>query len=191
MVVNQSAGEVRARRLHADPRLAVRADFAAQKPELVAALVRAVARAEKLIHTDQSAPPSTPSASALPRLDRKHVEALVDVYEPAVPATPEVSAEALHAALALFPANKVPPKLDGIDLRSTCCRASRTTPLIAAHVALIGMSVPMGQTAAEKVPLNSPICTPVSKVMSKVPSTVLLLVSTAAVVVKLPDVAWL
>ena len=96
--------------------VAVRADFAARQPKQVAALVRAIARAEKLIHADKKAAVDA-ICKALPSVDRKHVAALVDVYEPAVPATPEVSAEALHAALALFPANKVPPQLDGIDLK--------------------------------------------------------------------------
>jgi ABC-type nitrate/sulfonate/bicarbonate transport system substrate-binding protein len=116
MVVNQSAGElprVAFRQIHA---LAVRDDFARKQPKLVRALCRALARAERLIHTDKRAAADA-VLRALPDLDRKHVEAIVDVYEPAVPATPEVSAEALRPALALFPANKVPPKLDGIDLR--------------------------------------------------------------------------
>jgi len=116
IVVNQSAGEVGRvafKQIHV---VAVRADFAARQPKQVAALVRAVARAEKLIHADKKAAVDA-ICKALPSVDRKHVAALVDVYEPAVPATPEVSAEALHAALALFPANKVAPKLDGIDLK--------------------------------------------------------------------------
>ena len=57
--------------------------------------------------------------------------------------------------------------------------------------ALSGMSVAFGQTAAENVPLNSPICTAVSNVMSKLPSTVFAVVSTGAVMVKLPVDAWL
>ena len=116
IVVNQSAGEVGRvafKQIHV---VAVRADFAARQPKQVAAMVRAVARAEKLIHADKKAAVDA-ICKALPSVDRKHVAALVDVYEPAVPATPEVSAEALHAALALFPANKVAPKLDGIDLK--------------------------------------------------------------------------
>jgi NitT/TauT family transport system substrate-binding protein len=116
IVVNQSAGEVGRvafRQIHV---LAVRADFAAKQPKLVRALVRAIARAEKLIHADKRAAADA-IMRALPSLDRRHVDALVEVYEPAVPATPEVSADALAPALALYPANKVPPKLDGIDLR--------------------------------------------------------------------------
>jgi ABC-type nitrate/sulfonate/bicarbonate transport system substrate-binding protein len=116
IVINQSAGEVGRvafKQIHA---LAVRADFAAKQPKLVRALVRAIARAEKLIHADRGAAVDA-VMKAQPALDRKHVAALVDVYEPAVPATPEVSAEALRSALALYPANKVPPKLDGIDVK--------------------------------------------------------------------------
>jgi len=116
IVVNQSAGEVGRvafKQIHV---LAVRAELAAKQPKLVAALVRAVARAEQLIHADRKAAVDA-ILKALPSADRKHVETLVGVYEPAVPATPEVSVEGLRAALALYPAHKVPPKLDGIDLR--------------------------------------------------------------------------
>lgn len=53
------------------------------------------------------------------------------------------------------------------------------------------MSFAFGQTAAENVPLSSPVCTPASNVMSKLPPTVLLVVSTAPAIVKLPVEAWL
>ncbi len=115
IVVNQSAGElprVAFRQIHV---VAVRAEVAAKQPQLVRALCRAVARAERLIHADKRAAVDA-ILRALPELDRKHVTALVDVYEPAVPATPEPSAAALGPALALYPANKVPPKLDGVDV---------------------------------------------------------------------------
>jgi ABC-type nitrate/sulfonate/bicarbonate transport system substrate-binding protein len=115
IVVDQSAGELpRAafKQIHA---VAVRDDFAKKQPKLVAAICRAIARAEKLIHTDKAAAVEA-VLRAVPEVDRKHVAALVDVYQPAVPATPEVSADGVRAALPLFPANKVPPKLDGIRL---------------------------------------------------------------------------
>jgi ABC-type nitrate/sulfonate/bicarbonate transport system substrate-binding protein len=117
MVVNQSAGElpqVAFRQIHA---LVVSADFAQQKPELVRKLVRAIARAETLIHRDRKATVEA-VMKALPAQSRRHLETLVPIYEPAVPATPEVSADALAPALALYPATKLPPKLDGIDLRT-------------------------------------------------------------------------
>jgi ABC-type nitrate/sulfonate/bicarbonate transport system substrate-binding protein len=116
VVVNQSAGElprVAFRQIHA---LVVSADFAAKKPALVGALCRAIARAERLIHSDRHAAVEA-VLRALPQQSRRHLEALLPIYEPAVPATPEVSAEALLPALALYPATKLPPRLDGIDLR--------------------------------------------------------------------------
>jgi ABC-type nitrate/sulfonate/bicarbonate transport system substrate-binding protein len=115
MVVNQSAGElprVAFRQIHA---LVVRAEFAAQNPKLVSALCRAIARAERLIHSDARASADA-VMRALPQSSRKHVEAIVGIYAPAVPATPEVSADALLPALALYPATKRPPSLAGIDL---------------------------------------------------------------------------
>jgi ABC-type nitrate/sulfonate/bicarbonate transport system substrate-binding protein len=115
MFVNQSAGEVRAAALPQIHALVVRADFAAKRPALVRSLCRAIARAQKLIHA-QPAAAAAAVMKALPSLSRKHVEALVRIYQPAVPATPEVSAAGLRPALAVYPAGKVPPDLSGIDL---------------------------------------------------------------------------
>ena len=117
MVVNQSAGEVPEVAFTQIHVLAVKADFAANKPELVRALYRAIARAEKLIHTDPAAATAA-ICKALPELPRRNVEALVRLYQPAVPATPEVSVAGIEAALKLYPATKVPPDLHGIDLHA-------------------------------------------------------------------------
>ncbi|MGZ3441435.1 MAG: ABC transporter substrate-binding protein, partial [Polyangia bacterium] len=76
IVVNQSAGEVGRvafRQIHV---LAVRAEFAVRQPKLVRALVRAIARAEQLIHADKGAAVDA-ILRALPALDRRHVAALV------------------------------------------------------------------------------------------------------------------
>lgn len=115
LVVNQSAGElpsVAFSQIHA---LAVRDDFARRQPNVVRSLCRAIARAEQLIHADKRAAVDAILRSVA-EVDRKHVEAIVDIYEPAVPKTPEVTVEGLRPALALYPATKLPPKLDGIDL---------------------------------------------------------------------------
>jgi ABC-type nitrate/sulfonate/bicarbonate transport system substrate-binding protein len=115
MVVNQSANEVPKatfRQMHA---LVVRADFAEKQPDLVRALCRAIARAQAIIHDDPAAA-TTALLAALPGLDRKHVEAVVRIYQPAVPRSPEVAADRIPSALALYPATKVPPDLSGIDL---------------------------------------------------------------------------
>lgn len=110
MLVNQSAGEVPKlafRQIHA---LCVTAAFAAQKPEVVRRLVRAIARAEKLIRSDADASVRAVLA-AVPGLDAKLVRRIVEIYRPAIPPTPAVTVDGLRAALALYPGGKVPPAL--------------------------------------------------------------------------------
>ncbi len=115
MLVNQSKGDVpklAVRQIHA---LAVSRRLATEHHEMVQALVRAIARAEQLIHRDQPA-----AVRALlhefPEMKETHVVKVVEIYEPAVPRTPRVSAEGFQAALDLFPASRQRPNLSGIDL---------------------------------------------------------------------------
>jgi ABC-type nitrate/sulfonate/bicarbonate transport system substrate-binding protein len=117
MVVNQSAGEVPAlanRQLHA---LVCTRAFVAAHPRTVAGLARAVARAARLVHADRAAA-ARALLHALPSLDAKHVDALLAIYEPAIPETPRVSADGFRAALALFPAGRITPDLTGVDLNA-------------------------------------------------------------------------
>lgn len=117
LLVNQSAGEVKplaARQIHA---LATKRAFAAAQPKLVAALVRAIARAEKLIHADRAAAVAAIEKTLTAPRDHKLVETIVKVYEPAIPTDPGVSVEGTRHAIDFYPASKLPPKLDGIDLR--------------------------------------------------------------------------
>ncbi|MGD0524627.1 MAG: ABC transporter substrate-binding protein [Polyangiaceae bacterium] len=115
LLINQSAGEVPSlanRQIHV---LAVRRDFLGSNRPLVASLVRAIARAEALVRAD---PEATVAAvlRALPSLDPRHVRTLVGLYRPAVPSDPHVRADAIPEALALFPASRSPPSLEGIAL---------------------------------------------------------------------------
>jgi len=119
MLVNQSAGEVKplaARQIHA---LCVTAPFAAAHPDLVKKLVRAIARAEKLVRSDLDATVRAVD-KALPGIEPRLLRRIVEIYRPAIPATPAVSVDGLRTALALFPAGKVPPvlpaELDGFVL---------------------------------------------------------------------------
>jgi ABC-type nitrate/sulfonate/bicarbonate transport system substrate-binding protein len=110
LYVNQSAGEVPAlasRMIHA---LCVTEELAAKQPALVRKLVRAIARAEALVHKSTSqavAAAQKAQPQAKPALLRK----IVELYAPAIPATPAVSAAGVRAAVALFPAGKTPPVL--------------------------------------------------------------------------------
>jgi len=114
MLVDQSGGEVRelsARQIHA---LCASRAFAAASPDTIAALTRAIDRAERLVHADRPA-----AEAALARhvgVDPRTLPTLLAIYEPAIPATPEVSIDGFAPALALFPASRKPPSLDGIDL---------------------------------------------------------------------------
>ncbi len=115
VIVNLSAGEVPSlatRQIHA---LVVTRAFAARYPSTTERLTRAVARAEKLIHKDTA---GTVAAilNEFRTMDPRKVQTLVEIYTPAVPATPRVSKDGILPALAFFPANKPPPSLEGIDL---------------------------------------------------------------------------
>lgn len=115
MLVNASAGDVptlAGLQIHA---LVVTAAFADARPASVQALVRAVARAQRLIHADVPAA-SAAAQRALPALEPRLVDAIVRLYEPAVPAGPEVSVAGLSRAHALFPARKPLPQLEDAEL---------------------------------------------------------------------------
>lgn len=116
MLVEQSRGEVpqlATRQIHA---LAVTRDLADRDRDTVAAMVRAVARGEALVHADPAAAIEA-VMHEFPSMKRALVETIVRIYEPAVPKTPQVSADAIDGALALFPASKSPPDLSKIDRR--------------------------------------------------------------------------
>jgi len=115
LLVNTSRGEVAqlaSRQIHA---LVVTKAFAAAREPVVRALVRAIARAEILVHQHRD-----DSVAALmhvfPSMDRTKVDALMRIYDAAIPETPRVSVDGIEGALALFPASRTPPSLRGIDL---------------------------------------------------------------------------
>ncbi len=115
MLINQSGGEVpqlAMRQIHA---LVVRDDFLGPQRPTVAALVRALARAETLVHTDLGATEDA-VMRALPSMDRRHLHTLLGIYQAAVPLLPRVSVDGLAPALALFPASRTAPSLAGVPL---------------------------------------------------------------------------
>ncbi len=115
VIVNQSGGEVPAltnRQIHA---LVVTRAFAAKEPRIVASMVHAIARAEVLVHTDPNAAIDA-VLHAVRKFDRAHVAKLVSLYAPAVPATPDVSAEKITRELAFYPSGDPAPDLSKIDL---------------------------------------------------------------------------
>ncbi len=126
VLVGQSRGDVPAlagRQIHA---LAVTRAFDRSDPAAVRSLVAAIARAEVLVHsTPRDATESV--LRAQPTRDRAHVEQIVALYAPAVPATPRVSARAIAKELAFYPDAASVPQLGGIDL-TQFVRADRVPP---------------------------------------------------------------
>ena len=116
LIVNQSAGEVPELVDHQKHSLVTTQSFADAKPEVLVALTRAVYRAQQLIHADVSAAADALFDSEVPGLERRLVETIIDLYEPAIPQTPEVSIERKELALKDFPAHRDPPDFSKIDL---------------------------------------------------------------------------
>jgi ABC-type nitrate/sulfonate/bicarbonate transport system substrate-binding protein len=115
LLVHISGGEVPVlamRQVHA---LVFTKQLAEGSPSTALAMARAVARAEALVHADR-ATVTDALVREFPQRDPRHVRAIVDLYEPAIPETPDVTTAGLAPALALFPASRPAPSLEGIDL---------------------------------------------------------------------------
>jgi ABC-type nitrate/sulfonate/bicarbonate transport system substrate-binding protein len=155
ILVNQSGGEVPAlamRQIHA---LTARRDYLTQHRATVVGMVRAVARAETLLHTDLAAAEDA-VMHALPALDRRHLHTILRIYQPAIPETPAVGTDGLAPGLALFPASRTPPSLEGVALadfvdssaldeangaRVVTSPAATPTPARASHTTALSFAV--------------------------------------------------
>ncbi|MEX2541013.1 MAG: ABC transporter substrate-binding protein [Trueperaceae bacterium] len=116
VVLDQAAGEV--------PRLAdrqiyslvtTRSNVKARADEL-AAVVRALHRAQLLIHDSPDAAAEALGSTAISFREPQGPETIVRLYGPAVPPTPAVSAQRLARETELLPAHRPAPELSGIDL---------------------------------------------------------------------------
>ena len=115
LLVDVSGGEVPVlanRQIHA---LVFTRALLEGSPETAKAMARAIARAQALIHRDRAAA-TTALGRELPGLDALHIRAIVDLYAPAIPATPVVSADGFATALLFFPSGRPAPSLAGQDL---------------------------------------------------------------------------
>ena len=115
VLVDQARGEIPElahRQIHT---LAVQRSLLENRRELVVSMVRAIALAQTLIHR---APAEAVSALAreMPDRDRRELETIVKLYEPAIPKTPAVRADDIPPSLTFFPAGQAKPDLSGIDL---------------------------------------------------------------------------
>lgn len=115
VVVNDARGEVPELANRQTHVMAVSQRVLAERRPVVAAAVRAIAAAEKRIHASPG-DVAADLARAIPSRDAKEIEAIVRLYEPAVPESPEVRAQDLGPALALIPESIPKPNIAGIDL---------------------------------------------------------------------------
>lgn len=143
LLVNASSGEVpqlASRQVHA---LCVRNEWAAQHGSEVAALVRALAAAEQMIHHDRSGTVEA-LARAVPGRSRAMIERIVDIYQPAIPETPAVSVDGIRSALALFPSSRPAPDLSGVDFAKYIAHGfgerAWKLPIIASAAILLGIA---------------------------------------------------
>lgn len=116
IVVNQSVGEVAGladRQIHM---LVTTRAYADGNADLLVAMARAVYRAQRLIHADRAA-----AADAIRRSDVElqapdALDLVIELYEPAIPRTPEVSVGGVLRELELFPDHRELPDLSGVDM---------------------------------------------------------------------------
>ena len=114
--VDQAGGEVAelaSRQIHV--MLATR-EYIDQNPEKVEKLTRAIYRAQQLAHSDIDGTVNALIKSGVEGLDQELVRTIVEIYAPALPLTPAVSAEGILTLHRLFPAHQEAPDLSGIDL---------------------------------------------------------------------------
>ena len=87
-----------------------------QNPEKVEKLTRAIYRAQQLVRSDLDLAVTALVESGVQGLDQELVRTIVELYAPALPLTPAVSAEGILTQHLMFPAHQEAPDLAGIDL---------------------------------------------------------------------------
>jgi NitT/TauT family transport system substrate-binding protein len=109
LVADNSGGEVAELsdgQIHA---LATTRQEARDKPQIIAAVTRAIARAQKLIHSDPKATVNAMLASGFAHASREQLETIAAIYAPAVPRTPKISLAGIMRDAALYPAHPRAP----------------------------------------------------------------------------------
>lgn len=87
------------------------------KSGLIRGVTRAIGGAQQLIHTDvQETAEAIIASGAGGTTDRRKIEALVNVYAPAVPRDPKISIEGIKRDVALFPAHPRAPDFSRLDV---------------------------------------------------------------------------
>jgi len=109
MIVNQSGGEVAPLRDGQIHSLGATREYAAAHPEVIRKITRAIARAQELLHKDPKAAIAALTNAGIPAPTPQHLETIVNLYRPAVPMTPRVSAAAIERNANLYPARPTMP----------------------------------------------------------------------------------
>jgi NitT/TauT family transport system substrate-binding protein len=109
LIVNQSGGEVaplRDGQIHA---LAATREYAAAHPDVIRKITRAIARAQELLHKDPTAAVTALTSAGITAPTPQHLKTTVNLYRPAVPMTPRVSAAAIERNANRYPARPTMP----------------------------------------------------------------------------------
>lgn len=117
LLVNQSSGEVPELadlQIHA---MAATDSYIEDNPLAMFLVTRAIYRAQELIHDEPAAAVQALLASSVPNLVQPRVEAVVDIYSPAVPNKPIVRPQGVVRAAELFEGRPVHPDFTQIDPR--------------------------------------------------------------------------
>lgn len=109
MLVNQSAGEVAPLANNQIHSLGATRSYVAAHPEVISKVTRAIARAQHLLHRDTQAAITALRNAGITAPTPRHLETIVNLYRPAVPTTPHVSAAAVERNGALYPARPTMP----------------------------------------------------------------------------------
>ena len=86
------------------------------KAEIIAAVRRAIARAQDLIHSDIEATVDAVLASGLAHVNREQLETIATIYAPAVPRTPQISLGGIVRDAMLYPAHPRAPDFSQVNV---------------------------------------------------------------------------
>ena len=109
LVADNSGGEVAELAQGQVHALAATREAIGANPERIAAVTRAIARAERLIHSDPKASVDAILASGFSKAARPQLEVIAQIYAAAVPAGPKISVTGIERDARLYPAHPRAP----------------------------------------------------------------------------------
>jgi NitT/TauT family transport system substrate-binding protein len=109
LLVNQSSGEVPPLANGQVHTLGATKAFIAAHPDIIRRVTRAIWRAQELIHRDTNAAVGALVKAGIESPSPKHLETIVNLYRPAIPLTPRVSAQLVERNATLYPARPTMP----------------------------------------------------------------------------------